>query len=350
MRAGVYRGAFDIRVEEVADAVVEAPTDALVRVVRASVCGSDLWFYRGIRKEWESGWRTGHEITGLVEEVGDEVDTVRPGDLVVVSFAYGCGRCELCRGGLPTSCPQGAFFGGPRGGGQAELVRVPFADTSCWVVPADTPEERYDAVHLLSDVLLTGYHAAVLAGLDRADATPATAVVVGDGAVGLSGVLSARLLGAETVVLCGRHDDRLEIGRQFGATHTTALRGEALHEHVRQLTDGGAPAVLECVGTTDALADAAAVCRDGGRIGMVGVPVGVDGVPIFDMFRRNLTLAVGIAPTSIYVEKIGPLVAAGDIDPSPLADATFALDELPAAFEAMHDRSVIKAMVAMDGR
>lgn len=348
MRAGVYRGPFEIRVEDVPDAAVEAPTDALVRVVRASVCGSDLWFYRGTRKEWQPGWRTGHEITGIVEAVGDEVADVRTGDLVVVSFAYGCGRCEMCRSGLPTSCPQGSFFGGPAGGGQAELVRVPFADTSCWVVPPGTPASRYDAIHLLSDVLLTGYHAARLAGLDGTAQAPSTAVVVGDGAVGLSGVLSARLLGAETVILCGRHEDRLEIGRQFGAAHTTDLRGEALHAHVRELTGGGAPAVLECVGTTDALADATAVCRDGGAIGMVGVPVGVDGVPMFDMFRRNLTLSAGVAPTSTYVAAVGPLVAGGEIDPSPLADATFALDELPAAYAAMHDRSVIKAMVAFD--
>lgn len=345
MRAGVYRGPFDVRVERVADATVIDPTDALVRVVRASVCGSDLWFYRGQRKEWQPGWRTGHEITGIVEEVGADVAGVAVGDLVVVSFAFGCGRCDLCRGGLPTSCPHGAFFGGPSGGGQAELVRVPFADTSCWRVPPGTPESRYDAVHLLSDVFLTGYHAAVLAGL--ADGDKRDVVVVGDGAVGLSAVMASRLLGASNVILCGRHDARLAIGRAFGASHTTSLRGDALHRHVKDLTEGGAPAVLECVGTTNAVEDAAAMCRDGGRIGMVGVPVSVDSVPIFEMFRRNLTLSVGIAPTSTYVDRIGPLVASGELDPTPLADATFALDELPAAYEAMHDRSVIKAMVVV---
>lgn len=348
MRAGVYRNAFDVRVEDVEDPKVEAGTDALVRVIRGSVCGSDLWFYRGLRKEWEPGWRTGHEITGVVQAVGGDVAEVQVGDLVVVSFAYGCGSCTMCTSGLPTSCPRGAFFGGPRGGGQAELVRVPFADTSCWVVPPGTPESRYDAVHLLSDVFLTGYHAAVLAGLDGSERSPQTAVVVGDGAVGLSGVMAARLLGASTVVLCGRHENRLDIARRFGATHTTDLRGTDLHAHVRDLTDGGAPAVMECVGTTQALADAAAVARDGARIGMVGVPVGVDATPIMDMFRRNLTLSVGIAPTSTYIDAVGPLVARGELDPSPLADATFSLEELPAAYAAMHDRRVIKAMVVMD--
>jgi alcohol dehydrogenase len=348
MRAAVFHGPGDVRLEQVPDPRIEAPTDAVVRMVRSSVCGSDLWFYRGVAA-WEPGWRTGHELTGVVEEVGDGVTTLRPGDLVVAAFAIGDGTCAFCRVGLHTSCLHGGYFGGAdNDGGQAEYARVPWADGTCWVVPSDTPERRYDAVHLLSDVLLTGYHAAVLAGVGEAGRDGQrveTVVVVGDGAVGLSGVVSARLRGAETIVACGHHRDRLALAAQLGATATTDLRGDDLVAHVRDLTGGGAAAVLECVGTTSSLADAVAMCGDGGRIGMVGVPAGVDAVPVRDLFSRNLTLAAGVAPTRAYIDEVGPLVASGEVDPSPIASTRFALDDLPAAYAAMDDRSALKAIL-----
>ena len=348
MRAGVFHGTRDVRVEEVADPEVVEPGDAVVRVVRSSVCGSDLWPYRGVAP-WQPGWRTGHELTGVIEAVGDEVADVAPGDLVVSAFAWSCGRCEFCEAGLQTSCVRGVYPGGAdQDGGQAEFVRVPLVDGSVWKVPEGTPEERLDAVHLLSDVLLTGYHAAKLAGVGRPgiDGHPVrTAVVIGDGAVGLSGVVSARLLGAETIIAVGHHEDRLSIAADLGATHTTQLQGEDLYAHVRDLTDGGAAAVLECVGVTASLRDAAEVARPGGSIGMVGVPAGVDEVPMRRLFSNNIALRAGVAPVRAYMDEVGPAVAAGELDVSAIASHRFPLEELPAAYEAMDRRECVKAIV-----
>lgn len=347
MRAGVFRGEGDIRVEEVPDPVLEEPTDAVVRVVRSSVCGSDLWSYRGISQGTDGG-RTGHELTGIVEAVGDRVAEVAVGDLVVAPFAFGDGTCEFCRAGLWTSCRQGGFFGGDVNGGQAEYARVPWADANLWVAPVDTPVERWDALHLLTDVLLTGWHAGVLAGVGQPGlgGEPATtAVVVGDGAVGLSGVLAARQQGAERVIAVGHHDDRLEVARSLGATETVNLRGKELRAHLRDVTDGGAPAVLECVGVDASLRDAIGAVRPGGRIGMVGVPAGVTDVPMGLLFRDNVTLTAGVAPTNAYIGEVGPLVASGELDPSPIASDVYALEDLPAAFAAMDERRTIKAIL-----
>ena len=351
MRAGVFHGEGDVRVEEVPDPTVEQATDAVVRIVRSSVCGSDLWSYRGI-SEGTAGGRTGHELTGIVEAVGDGVRDVAVGDLVVAPFAFGDGTCEYCRAGLWTSCRQGGFFGGDVNGGQAEYARIPWADANLWVAPKDTPVERWDALHLLTDVLLTGWHAGVLAGVGQpglGDEVSRTAVVIGDGAVGLSGVLSARQQGAERVIAVGHHDDRLEVARSLGATDTVNLRGKELRAHLRELTDGGAPSVLECVGVDASLRDAIGAVRPGGRIGMVGVPAGVSSVPMGLLFRDNVTLTAGVAPTNAYVDEVGPLVADGTIDPSAIASDVFDLDELPAAFAAMDDRRTIKAILHPTG-
>lgn len=351
MRAGVFRGEGDIRVEQVPDPELEQPTDAVVRIVRSSVCGSDLWSYRGISKGTD-GTRTGHELTGIVEAVGDEVTEVAVGDLVIAPFAFGDGTCEYCRAGLWTSCPHGGFFGGDVNGGQAERARVPWADANLWVAPSDTPEDRWDALHLLTDVLLTGWHAGVMAGVGEPglDGEPVTtAVVIGDGAVGLSGVLSARRQGADRVIAVGHHDDRLEIARQLGATEVVNDRGDSLAARLKELTDGGAAAVLECVGVNASLQDAVAAVRPGGRIGMVGVPAGVSRVPMGDLFRNNIQLTAGVAPTNAYVDEVGPLVASGEIDPSLIASDVYDLDELPAAFEAMDERRTIKAILHPNG-
>lgn len=348
MRAGVFHGPGDVRVEEVEDPKIREPGDAVVRIVRSSVCGSDLWPYRGVA-DWKPGWRTGHELTGVVEEVAGDVEGVSPGDLVVSAFAWSCGHCEFCRGGLHTSCVRGAYPGeADQDGGQAERVRVPLVDGSVWKVPDGTPEERLDSVHLLSDVLLTGYHAARLAGVGAPglDGEPVrTAVVIGDGAVGLSAVASARLLGARTVIAVGHHAERLEIAAALGADHTTQLAGEELYGHVRELTDGGAPAVLECVGVTGSLRDAAHVARPGGSIGMVGVPAGVDGVPLAKLFSNNIALRAGVAPVRAYMDEVGPSVANGDLDVAAIASHRFALDDLAEAYAAMDRRECVKAIV-----
>lgn len=351
MRAGVFRGERDVRVEEVGDPEAEEPTDAVVRIVRSSVCGSDLWSYRGI-SEGTVGGRTGHELTGIVEAVGDRVTDVEVGDLVVAPFAFGDGTCRYCRAGLWTSCVHGGFFGGDHDGGQAEYARVPWADANLWAAPVDTPVERWDALHLLTDVLLTGWHAGVLAGVGQpglGDEPATTAIVIGDGAVGLSGVLSARQQGAERVIAVGHHDDRLEVARVLGATETVNLRGKQLRSRLRELTDGGAPAVLECVGVDASLRDAIGAVQPGGRIGMVGVPHGVSEVPMGLLFRHNITLTAGVAPTNAYVAQVGPLVASGELDPSPIASDVFALDELRDAFAAMDERRTIKAIIHPHG-
>lgn len=348
MKAGVFRGERDVRVEEVADPSIQEPDDAILRVVRSSVCGSDLWPYRG-HAPWQPGWRTGHELTGVVEEVGDAVEHVRPGDLVVSAFAWSCGVCGFCRAGLQTSCVRGTYPGGAdNDGGQGELLRVPMVDGSAWKVPDGTPEERYDAVHLLSDVLLTGYHAAKLAGVGEpglGGEPGRTAVVVGDGAVGLSAVVSARLLGATTIVAVGHHEERLALARDLGATHTTDLRGEELHDHLRDLTDGGAPAVMECVGTAGAVATSVEVARPGGTVSMVGVPRFVDEWPMGTFFSKNVAFRAGVAPVRAYMDEVGPAVASGELDVSAIASDRFSLDELPDAYAAMDERRCIKAIV-----
>lgn len=351
MRAGIFHGKHDIRVEDVAHPSIEAPTDAVVRIVRSSVCGSDLWSYRGI-SPGTPGSATGHEFTGIVESVGDAVTAVKPGDLVIAPFAYGDGTCVHCLAGLWTSCPHGGFFGAGINGGQAEYARVPWADANLWVAPADTPEDRWDALHLLTDVLLTGWHAGIMAGVGQPGfdgAASTTAIVIGDGAVGLSGVLSAKAQGADRIIAVGHHDDRLAIARDLGATDVVNQRGKELRATLRELTDGGAASVLECVGVDASLQDAVGAVRPGGRIGMVGVPAGVTDVPLGLLFRNNVTLTAGVAPTNAYVAEVGPLVASGALDPSAIASDVYSLEELPRAFEAMDQRTAIKAILHPQG-
>jgi alcohol dehydrogenase len=351
MRAGVFHGPGDIRVDEVADPRDPVGGEAVVRVVRSSVCGSDLWAYRDISKG-EQGSRTGHEFTGIVEAVGDGVTTIKPGDLVVSPFMWSCGTCMACRAGLQTSCPSGQFVGGSYDAGQGERVLMPLADGSLWKVPDGTPEALYDQVHLLSDVLLTGYHAAKLAGVGSAglDGHPVTtAVVIGDGAVGLSGVVGAKLLGATTIVAVGHHDDRLEIARTLGATHTSNLRGKQLTTQIRELTDGGAPAVLECVGVTGALMTAAAVVTGGGNVGSVGVPHGVEHAAWLGMlFGKNAALRSGVAPVRAYMDEVGPAVCAGELDVSAIASDRYELGELAGAYTAMDNRTAIKSILVVE--
>lgn len=344
MKAGVLHGERDIRVDEVDEPGEPGPGEAVLRIVRSSVCGSDLWSYRGI-SSITPGAHTGHELTGVVEAVGEGVTDVAEGDLVVSAFAWSCGTCRWCAAGLQTSCVTGQFASG----GQAQRVTVPMVEGSVWTAPSDTPEERWDQLHLLSDVLLTGYHAAKLAGVGAPglDGAPVdVAVVIGDGAVGLSGVVSAKLLGATTIVAVGRHEERLDAARGLGATHVVEARGDGYRKQVRGLVDGGAAAVLECVGTTGSLVDAAAVVAPGGSVGSVGVPHGVDGAPwLAPLFGKNASLRPGVAPVRAYMDEVGPLVASGELDVSAIASHRFALEDLPAAYEAMDRRECVKAIV-----
>jgi len=343
VRAAVFHGVGDVRIEDVPDPGVEAPTDALVRITHACICGSDLWPYRGVGSK-EPGTRIGHELLGRVESVGSEVRSVRPGDLVLAPFAISDGSCEFCREGLQTSCVNGLYWGADTDGGQGEAVRVPLADGTLVALPPDftDDDERLPAVLPLTDVMATGHHAAVCAGV-RAGMTVA---VVGDGAVGLCGVLAAARLGAERVIVLGRHEDRTSIARRFGATDVVPERGEEAIAAVRELTGGhGAHAVLECVGTQDSFGTATSITRDGGTVGFVGVPQLVDSLDIRDMFGRNLGVRGGVAPVRAYIDELLADVLAGKLDPSPVLDLTVDLDGVPEGYAAMDSRRAIKVMV-----
>lgn len=345
MRATVIHAPHDIRVEDVPDPVVRFPTDAVVRVLRACICGSDLWAYRG-ESAREPGQRIGHEFLGVVEEAGAEVNGFRAGDLVVAPFVWSDGNCEYCAEGLQTSCPQGGFWGSVGSdGGQGEAVRVPFADGTLVKLPAAAASDDHllTALLALSDVLGTGHHAAVGAGVKRGS----TVAVVGDGAVGLCGVLAAKRLGAERIIALGRHQVRTDIARTFGATDVVAERGEAAVDAVRELTRGqGAHAVIEAVGTEQSMRTAVEITRDGGAVGYVGVPHGSGtGLDLSVMFDRNIALRGGVAPVRAYIPELLPDVLSGAVDPSPVFDLTVGIDGVPGGYKAMDDRTALKVLI-----
>ncbi|MEV7216115.1 zinc-dependent alcohol dehydrogenase family protein [Kitasatospora cineracea] len=346
MRATVIHGPQDIRIEEVPDPRIERPTDAVVRVLNACICGSDLWAYRGVSKR-KAGQRIGHEFLGFVEEAGAEVRGFAVGDLVVAPFVWSDGVCEYCREGLQTSCPHGGFWGTPGSdGGQGEAVRVPFADGTLVKLPKEAAGDAklLPGLLALSDVMATGHHAAVSAGVRPG----ATVAVVGDGAVGLCGVLAAHRLGAGRIIALGRHEGRTAIARSFGATDVVPERGEAAVEAVRELTGGqGAHAVLEAVGTEESMRTALSIARDGGAVGYVGVPHGGSaGVDIGQMFNRNVRLVGGVAPARAYIPELLPDVLSGAIEPGAVFDRTIGLEEVPEGYRAMDERTALKVRIA----
>jgi len=344
MKAAVFHGPGDIRMESVPDARVEQPTDALVRITHTAICGSDLWFYRG-QTEYEKGWRTGHEPMGVVEAVGSEVRSVKPGDLVLAPFAISDGTCEFCRKGLQTSCVHGGFWAGENDGAQGEAMRVPFADGTLVRVPgrAEGDEKLLASLFPLTDVMGTGHHAAVCAGVGSG----ATCVVVGDGAVGLCAVLAAKRLHAARIIVVGHHADRLEKARRFGATDVVTGSDEDVLAGVLELTKGGADHVLECVGAASSMNTAIQVSRPGGTIGYVGVPHGPaeSGFDIMGLFFANRTLRGGPAPVRAYMEQLMVDVLAGTLDPSPVFDMTVDLDGVPDGYAAMDERRALKVLV-----
>ncbi|MBF4162003.1 zinc-dependent alcohol dehydrogenase family protein [Nocardioides acrostichi] len=340
MRATTIHGPRDIRFrDDVTDPVVEEPTDAIVRVTTACICGSDLWPYRG-ENPVKPGSTIGHECIGVVAEVGSAVTRVAVGDFVVVPFDHCDNTCAHCRAGMQSGCVNI----GMTQSGQGEFARVRQADGSLVKVP--DIEERPDPTmvpHLmaLSDVMPTGWHAAVSAGV-RAGGTT---VVVGDGAVGLCGVLAAAQMGSERVVLLSRHESRQRVGRAFGATDVIAERGDAATAAVMDLTDGiGADAVLECVGTGQAMTTAFDVARPGSTVGFVGVPHGVE-LPVRTMFSKNVGLAGGMAPVRKYLPDLLDLVLAGDIEPGRVFDLSLPLDQVAEGYRAMDERRAIKVLL-----
>lgn len=345
MRATVFHGTKDVRVEEVPDSRIELPTDAIVRITHACICGSDLWFYRGV-SAWEPGWRTGHEWMGVVEEVGSEVTSVKPGDHVLAPFAYSDGTCEFCQKDVHTSCLNGGYWGGDsEDGGQAEAVRSPQADGTLVKIPADvTGDDAIMAAILpLTDVMGTGHHAAVAAQVTNGS----TVAVIGDGAVGLCAVLAATRLGAGRIIALGHHEDRLRMARDFGATEVVTERGEDAIGLVKEITGGGAEAVLECVGNQASMDTAAGIARPGGTIGYVGVPAGVKAVNVRHLFSNNIALRGGVAPVRAYIPELLDDVVAGRLDPSPVLDLTVDLDGVPDGYKAMDERTATKVMVKL---
>ncbi|MFE9555952.1 zinc-dependent alcohol dehydrogenase family protein [Streptomyces sp. NPDC006692] len=346
MRATVIHAPHDIRVEEVPDPTVRMSTDAVVRVLRACICGSDLWAYRG-ESARQPGQRIGHEFLGIVEETGADV-RLRKGDLVVAPFVWSDGTCDFCAEGLTTSCPQGGFWGSVGSdGGQGEAVRVPFADATLVELPAEAAgdDRLLTALLALSDVMGTGHHAAVGAGVKRGS----TVAVVGDGAVGLCAVLAAKRLGADRIIALGRHQARTDIAKLFGATDVVAERGEAAVDAVRELTRGqGARAVIEAVGTEQSMRTAVEITRDGGAIGYVGVPHGSGtGLDLGVMFDRNIALRGGVAPVRTYIPELLADVLNGTIDPSPVFDRTVGIEGVPDGYRAMDERTALKVLVTL---
>ncbi|MFL0410343.1 zinc-dependent alcohol dehydrogenase family protein [Microbacterium paludicola] len=349
MRATLLHGPGDVRFEEVPDPVIRDPRNAIVRVVASCVCGSDLWRYRGITGTAKEPQLIGHEFVGIVEEVGSDVSRVKVGDFVIAPF-YDCDMtCENCRNGFSTSCLEIGWWGSkdhaghPTDGGQGEYVRIPHADGSLTVVPGGMPDEALiPSLLTLSDVFLTGHHAAVSAGVG----TGSTVVVVGDGAVGLSGVLAASRLGAERIVAMSRHEPRQNLARQFGATDVIAARGDEGVAAVKELFGGiGPDAVLECVGTKESMDQALRSARPGGQVGFVGVPNGGPELPVRTMFSTNVGVRGGVAPVRNYIDELLPEVLSGAIEPGRVFDLTVPMAEVAEAYAAMDERRAIKSLL-----
>jgi len=340
MRAAIFNGPRDVTVGERPDPAISEPTDALVRVTLACVCGSDLWYYRG-ESAHEPG-AIGHEFIGIVEATGSAVTTVTEGDLVIAPFLYSDGTCELCLAGWPAHCLNGGGWGNATGGGQGERVRVPLADGTLVKVPGSGHSDALlRSLLALSDVMCTGYHAAVSGGVREGSVV----AVVGDGAVGLSAVLGAKRLGAARIIALSRHPARQALAREFGATDIVAERGDAALEAVRGMTDGlGVEAALECVGTGESLSTAFAIARSGGMVGAVGVPHD-SVVPIETVIFRNVGLRGGVAPARKYIPELLPAVLEGTINPGRVFDFETDLEHVAEAYAAMDERRAIKSLV-----
>ena len=336
MRVTTIHAPGDIRLEERPAPAIETPADAIVKVVASCICGSDLWPYRG-ENAITPGDPIGHEIVGVVEEVGGDVASFRPGDFVIVPFVHCDNACPHCRAGITSACQSIGFTVG----GQGEYVKVHQAEGSLVRTEGMPDEALIPSLLTLADVMATGWHAAVASKV----APGSTAVVVGDGAVGLCGVLAAVQLGAERVVAMSRHEPRQKIATSFGATHLVPERGDEGVAQILELTGGvGADAVLECVGTDDSMRTAFQIARPGATVGFVGVPHGVQ-LPVRRMFSKNVGLAGGMAPVRTYLPDLLRRVLDGSIDPGQVFDLTLPLDQVADGYRAMDERRAIKVLL-----
>ncbi|QKE85148.1 zinc-dependent alcohol dehydrogenase family protein [Arthrobacter sp. NEB 688] len=343
MKAAIFQGPGNIEVGHRPDPTIEIPTDAIVRVVRGCVCGSDLWYYRGINQHKVGS--IGHEYIGVIEAIGDAVTELTVGDFVIAPFTYNDGTCPACQHGYQSNCEHGGAFGnGDIDGGQGEKVRAPFADASLVKIPGapeDYTNEQLASFTALSDVMCTGYHAAVSAGVKKGD----TVAVVGDGAVGLCAVLAAKKLGAGRIIALSRNPARQVVAREFGATDIVEERGDNAVDHVMSLTDGaGVDAALECVGTDQSIATCAGIVRSGGMVGAVGVPL-YEEFEYKTLFWKNIGIKGGVAPARQYIPDLLADVLAGRINPGRVINYTTDLDHVADAYTAMDERRAIKSIL-----
>jgi threonine dehydrogenase-like Zn-dependent dehydrogenase len=346
MKAAIFKAERQIELGERPDATIANPTDAVVRVVRGCVCGSDLWYYRGINQHKVGS--IGHEYVGVVDQVGEDVTDLAPGDFVIAPFTFNDGTCPACQAGFQSNCSHGGAFGdGDTDGGQGEYVRTPYADATLVKVPGsgdtDFTDEQLASFTALSDVTCTGYHAAVSAGVTEGDVV----AVVGDGAVGLSAVLAAKKLGAGRIIALSRHADRQAVAKEFGATEIVEERGDEAVEAVLRLTDGaGVDAALECVGTDQSIDTAAGITRAGGMIGAVGVPL-YEKFDYKTLFWKNIGVKGGVAPARQYIPELLEDVLAGRINPGLVFNYTTDLDHVADAYAAMDERRAIKSLLTV---
>jgi threonine dehydrogenase-like Zn-dependent dehydrogenase len=343
MKAAIFEGPGKIVLGERPDPTIQAPTDAVVRVVMGCVCGSDLWYYRGVNPHKVGS--IGHEFIGVVEAVGAEVTNLRSGDFVVAPFTYCDGTCANCRAGYTSQCLHGRSFGnGETDGGQGEYVRVPLAGATLVKVPGSSyTEDTLASLLALSDVMCTGYHAAVSAGIKTGD----TVAVIGDGAVGLCAVIAAKLKGAERIIALSRHPARQQLATAFGATDIVEVRGDAAVAAVLELTSGvGVEAALECVGSDESIATAVGVARPGAVIGAVGFPT-YDHFDYKTLFWKNVGIRGGVAPARAYIPDLLEPVLRGQIQPGRVFDFQTTLDHVAEAYAAMDERRAIKSLLTI---
>jgi len=349
MRAIIIHGPGDIRVEDRDYPAVQLPTDVVVKVMASCVCGSDLWPYRGVKPTHRPA-AIGHEFIGVVESTGADVTALKAGDFVIAPFVVSCGTCPQCLNGVTVACDRLGGWGGKDDlgfridGGQGEAVRVPLAESTLVKVPdvREPDAALRNSLLTLSDVMATGHHAALSAGVSPGR----TVVVVGDGAVGLCGVLAAKRLGAERIIAMSRHADRQAIAREFGATDIVEERGDDGVAKVRELLGGVlADSALECVGTKESMEQALHSVRPGGALGFVGVPTGGAEIPLRYLFDNNITVAGGMAPARTYIPELLADVMAGTINPGRVFDVEMPLEEAPEAYKAMDERRAIKVLL-----
>ena len=337
MRGTVLHAPRDIRVEQRPDPTIVAPTDAIIRLSATCICGSDLWPYRGIDSVDEPRGM-GHEYCGIVEEVGSAVTTIKPGQFVVGSFFASDNTCEICRAGYQTACVQ-AGLAAPDGA-QAEYARILLADGTLVATPELPSADLIPSFLAASDVLGTGWFGAAAAEVGPGK----TVAVVGDGAVGLLGVLAAEQLGAERIIIMSRHEPRQKLALDFGATDIVAERGDEGVAAVKDLTNGfGAHSVIEAVGTPEAILQAIGACRPGGHVGYVGVSHG--DLPSHELFSSHVHLHGGPAPVRRFLPQLMKLISNGDIDPGKVFDLTLPLDDVAEGYRAMDERRAIKTLL-----